>query len=162
MHSTILTTIAVLATAAVFAAERLLPPESTPVLRIKKVTVPDDRTRPLSVTFEMAARGTGAFTVAQQQFSLHISTPRQPYLFVSDLQFSNSAPPRLFAIEPHTAATLTVTSSTNRDGVLPHIWSALKPGKYSVRVYINGGKTRDFDYQWLGQTYSDEYELTIR
>lgn len=156
----LLLTLSVLSASAILAAQRLLPPESTPTLHIKTVTIPADRTQPLSVTFEMAARGTGAVTVAQQQFSLHISTRSQPYLFVSDLQFTTNAA-RLFTFEPHVAATLTVTSSTNRHGV-PVTWSALKPGRYSARVYINGGKTREFDYQWLGQTYSDDYEITIR
>jgi len=142
-------------------ADRYLPAESDPKLEIKGIAVPKDRSQPLDVTFELAAQGrrNGPVAISQQQLSLHISTKDEPYLFVSDLQFPKSTP-SVFVVEPGKPTKLSAKSSSDRfhDN---RPWSALPPGKYRVRVYINSGKSLEFDYQWLGSTYSADFELTV-
>jgi hypothetical protein len=140
-------------------AETFLGTNSEPVLRITKVTIPKERKQPLEITFEFTAEGKGPVALSQEQFSLHIFNSDQPYLFVSEMLFPKGSA-RVFVVHPDKPVTLSAKSAKNRFG--DHgTWSDLSPGKYKLQIYANSGKLREFDYQWLGQTYSPEAALTI-
>jgi len=147
-------------TATLVAGDSYLTTESHPRLRIRSVQKPEKKSRPLEVTVELASEGKTAVAVSREQFSVHIYTDQQPYLFVGDASFPTNAP-RVFAVMPQKPSTLSVSASTNRLGDGKR-WSDLPPGSYTLRIYINSGKRREFDYQWLGQTYSDDYKLVIK
>ena len=148
------------AVATLLAADSYLKTESHPRLRIKSVQKPEKKSQPLELALELSCEGKTMVAVSQEQFSIHIYTDQQPYLFVGDASFPTNAP-RVFTVKPQKSSTLSVTTSTNhlRDG---KSWSDLPPGIYTLRVYIGSGKTPQFDYQWLGQTYSDDYKLVIK
>lgn len=132
---------------------------ANPKLRIEKLTVPQDRSKPLQIRFTLSANGEGSFAISQQQLSLHISTAEEPYVFISDLVFPKDSA-KQFTVASKTPTTISASSASNRFGKRLG-WNSLKPGKYKVRVYVNAGKEQKFDYQWLGQAYSDDFELVV-
>jgi len=160
MRLTISTALLMSMTAALIAGDSFVKTDSYPRLRIKSVVEPQERAQPLQITLELAADGKTPLALSQQQFSVHIFTDQQPYLFVGHASFATNAP-KLFTASPQKPVTLTLTTSTNRFGGGER-WSQLPPAKYTLRVYINSGKTREFDYQWLGQNFTDDYKLVIK
>jgi hypothetical protein len=128
-------------------------------LRIKSVNE-TQRWNPLQVTLEIAAKGPTPLALSQDQFSVHIDDGQKPYLFVCKAFFAKDAP-KVFKILPENPCTVTLTTFTNIFGHGEY-WSDLPNGTYVLTVCINGGKTRRFDYQWLGLNYSDGFKLVIR
>jgi hypothetical protein len=144
----------------VVAADRYLTTDSDPRLRIQSVEMPERKSEALTITLELGAKGKAPVALSQEQFSIHICTDEQPYRFVCDATFAANVP-RVLLVTPEKASLLSVGTSTNR-AKRSERWADLPPGKYTIRVYINSGKEREFDYQWLGQTYSDSYTLVIK
>jgi hypothetical protein len=107
----------------------------------------------------MSADDQTPIAVSQDQITVHISSERDPYLFVGHASFAADAP-RIFVAAPQKPITLSFTA--DRDYSNGRRWSQLPPGRYRIRVYINSGKSLTFDYQWLGQTYSDDYVLDLQ
>jgi hypothetical protein len=97
--------------------------------------------------------------LSQEQITVSIQTENEPYLFQGKPTFPKDAP-NIFTVTATKSTTLSFAVSTNEFGHHEH-WSKLPKGRYKLRVYVNSGKTREFDYQWLGQTYSDSYNLKI-
>ena len=128
-------------------------------MSIKIVMMPKDPARPLQVLFELAAEGKSPVAVSQEQFSVHISNDEQPRAFVGNAVFSTNAP-KIFTVPAKIPLSLDVTTSSNR--LAGGLWSDLRPGTYKLRVCIDAAKTREFDYQWLGETFSDDYTLVIK
>jgi hypothetical protein len=59
---------------------------------------------------------------------------------------------RVFTIGPDKPAILSFTVPT----------AAFKPGKQRFDVSIGSGKTRKFDYQFLGMAHSENYEIEVK
>ena len=158
LSKTFVISLVILATA-VFAADRFREPRSHPKMSIKIVMMPKDPSRPLQVLFELAAEGKSPIAVSQQQFSVHIGRDEQPRAFVGNAVFSTNAP-KVFTVPAKIPLSLDVTTSSNR--LAGGLWSDLRPGTYKLRVCIDAAKTREFDYQWLAETFSDDYMLVIK
>jgi hypothetical protein len=143
----------------VFAEDRFREPGSHPQMSIKIVMMPKNPSRPLQVLFELSAEGKSAVAVSQQQFSVHIGNDEQPRAFVGNAVFPTNAP-KVFTVLAKTLLSLNATTFSNR--LAGGLWSDLRPGTYKLRVCIDAAKTREFDYQWLGETFSDDYTLVIK
>jgi hypothetical protein len=133
-------------------------PDGYPALRIKAVKSPQHGS--LQIDLEIAAKGKTPIALSQKQFSIHISTDQAPFRFISPALFPTNAP-QVFTIDPKAPTTITVDTSTNRLGSGERL-SDLPAGKYTVRVYVNSERAKEFDYQWRGQTYSDDYSLVVK
>jgi len=142
-----------------FSADRFLSTASSPRLRIKSVKKPTKTNQPLELLVEMAADGTTSVALSQEQITVSIHTENEPYLFQGKPTFPKDAP-NIFTVTPTKPATLSFTVSINESGRHEH-WSKLPKGNYTLKVYVNSGKSAEFDYQWLGQTYSDDFKLKI-
>ncbi|HEY2414670.1 MAG TPA: hypothetical protein VGI40_20665 [Pirellulaceae bacterium] len=144
----------------VLRAEEFVPPTSNPRLRIRSVEIPDRKSDPLKISFEFASDGKTPVALSQSQFSVHISANDPLFRFIADPSFTATAPRVLIAM-PEKPLLLSVSASVNRFK-RDERWSDLPPGTYNLQVYVNSGKALEFDYQWLGQTYSDKYTLVIK
>ena len=169
MRPIIAITLLASATATLLAADRYVNAESYPRLRVKSVTVPQARSQPLQIAFEIASVGKTPVAISQKQFSVWVFAAEQPVLSVLfvGLPVFPANSPQVFRISPDKPMPLTVTVSTNSLPVADHPdrpshWGDLPAGSYTLRVYVNSDKVREFDYQWLGQTYSDDYKLVIK
>lgn len=135
--------------------------KSYPRLRLISVDEPQQRSQPLQVTLEVAAVGKTPLTLSQDQFSVHIDSHQpESFLFIGR-SFFEKKEPKIFKISPQKPITLTLTTFTNDLGGGEY-WNKLPHGSYLLRVYITGGKEQQFDYQWRGQDYSDDYKLVIK
>jgi hypothetical protein len=142
-----------------FSADRFLSTASSPRLHIKSVKKPTKPNQPLELSVEMTADGTTSVALSQEQIAVSIHAENEPYLFQGKPTFPKDTP-NIFTVAPTKPATLSFTVSINEYGRHEH-WSKLPKGNYTLRVYVNSGKSAEFDYQWLGQTYSDTYKLKI-
>ena len=143
---------------------------SRPRLRITSVEKPANKSKPLKISLQLTAEGSTLLTLSRDQFSVHLTPGGKAVSFISNAVFSASAK-ELFLVEPGRPSNLAFFSSTNRIGeslVFADVpvedrerWSDLPPGEYVLRVYINGPRIREFDYQWIGQAHSNDYVLVI-
>ena len=140
-------------------AGEFLAKEADPKITIKSVGPDPDNPKLLSVSVTMEAIGHGPVALAQDQFSVSISTQNEPYLFSSDAIFPATTA-KTIKIEPDNPLTVTIKVDKNRFG-MKESWSALQKGVYELQIRVNSGKSRDFDYQWLGQTYSKARKIKI-
>ena len=134
-------------------------PESSPRLTIKSVY--RNRSEPdlLSVVVQFSATKEGPVALTQDQVSIHITTADKPHLFVSDATFQKKASTRLL-IKPGSPVSFALQVGKNRFGK-KRSWSSLPPGEYRLQAYVNAGEQQEFDYHWLGQTYSDAWTLQL-
>lgn len=142
-----------------FSVERFLITSSSPLLRIKSVKKPSKPNQPLELLVELNSDGATSVAISQEQITVCIYTENQPYLFRGKPVFPKDAP-NIFTVTPTKPSTLSFTVSTNDSGSHEH-WSKLPKGNYMLRVYVNSGKSTEFDYQWIGQTYSDDFKIKI-
>ena len=134
--------------------------DSAPRLRIKSVTMPKDRLKPLMISFELAADGKTPIAVSQKRFCVRLTAGKQPPAFL-DVSFPKDTPGAIIAA-PGKPVTVTVSAATNQ--VTGGRWSDLPSVEYVMSVAIvHEGKLRShFDYNWTGEKYSDEYKLIIK
>jgi hypothetical protein len=133
---------------------------SYPRLSITAVSIPADKSKPLKITVILQCVGRTPIALSRDQFSVHISARNDPLIFLSDAIFPANAA-KTFILAPNEHLTLNIEAFKDRFDRNKR-WSKLPRGKYTLKVYINSSKTPDFDYQWLGQTYSNGYILEIK
>ena len=147
--------------------------DSTPHMRIKSVKVLRHATKPLEVTFELAARGTTplALESSPRQFSLRLVRQGEPLASAWAIDHSRGmdasfpeGTARRITVLPGKPITLTLTADLTGSRIAIGPWSDLRPGKYVVAVAIGYAKPEGpyFDYHWVGDNLSDEYEFTIK
>jgi hypothetical protein len=122
--------------------------KSYPRLRIVYANAPVKKPQPLRIKLEIVAQGETPVALSQKQFTVSFSP--YPYVNVTPTFETNAAP--VFTVTPEKPVTLTFTVPTDR----------LKTGNQRFDVRTNSGRRRQFDYQWLGQTYSDHYEIDVK
>ncbi len=137
----------------------MLPTTSYPLLQIKKVQILQDKSQPLQLILELIDKGKAPLALSQDQFSIHIFTQESPYLLTGNVAFSREVP-EIIKLNPQ--ETVALNCKAPGDRFRSACWGDLKPGLYTLRIYINSTKSRKFDYQWLGQTSSDDYQLEIK
>ena len=142
--------------------------DSTPRVQVKSVTVPKDRAKPLQVTFELAADGKTPVGLIQGQFHAYIMQG-DSQAFTGTVQFPGTSVLDRVLVKPGSPITYTVTVP-DETTILEGEWKGLDPGKYTLRVVIEGVglvKGMGFDYLWLeGQprgrkVESKKYEFTV-
>lgn len=136
------------------------PPHGHPELCIKKISVPQDKSKPIRIRFILSADGDGPVAISREQFSLHINPQDTTESLSYDLDFPKDAP-QIFTAKPGSPVEITAISSFQQASKERRGWGTIKPGKYKAQVFINSDKTQKFDDQWLGQTYSDKHDLRI-
>jgi hypothetical protein len=139
--------------------------DSSPRVRIKSVTVSKDRSKPLDVTFELAAEGTTPLGLKSKYFYVELWTPGKTLrrLVASDLSFPKGTPDKIM-ISPGKPITLTATtSSSSWSDTSGAPWTGLPVGEFVLQVEINSDKDEPgFDYHWTGIERSDDYKLVIK
>jgi hypothetical protein len=135
--------------------------KSKPTLKIISVIVPEKEDTPLQVEFDLKSDSLTPIAFSKDQFTIHISNDSEPDIFVGDAVFGKEAK-NIINVEPGQLVRLSATTQNNK--INSHItsWHNLAPGEYNLRICINSDKEADFDYQWLGQTYSNSYPLIIK
>jgi hypothetical protein len=142
------------------AQQKYRPTESWPEINILRVMIPKDKSIPLKVTFTLRCGGKTPLALAREQFQISIYTKNTPYIFDTFALFSPNLP-GIFKLEAGEKITLMAQASRNRFDP-KQLWSELPSGRYILRINVTGSKTPDFDYQWLGMTYSNEFPLQIK
>jgi hypothetical protein len=146
-HITFIALLALLAAAAA-GADRFLPSASYPRLRIKSATTPIKRPELMKVTLEMSAEGKGPVALSQGQIGVTVSP--YPYVYVKPTFETNA--PLVFIIRPDKPVIVSFTVPT----------ANFRPGKQRFDVGFGSGKTQEFDYQFLGQGHSENYEIEVK
>jgi len=137
-------------------ARRYLRTDSTPRLRIRSVTVPEDGAKSLNVTFELAATGKKPLAIAKRDFDGSLTRNNLDRDLECGVRFSEESP-QIISVSPSKPIVLRVTVYFNAD---------LLSGEYVLRLRIGGGKGREpqsFDYEWEGQEYlSDNFKFVVK
>ena len=128
--------------------DRYISPGSHPLLRIKSATTPVSKPAAVKITLEISAEGKAPVALSQDQFIITASV--FPYVQIEPTFETNA--PRILTISPGKPVTVSLLVST----------ATLKSGKYQLTVDTGSGKTRQFDYQYLGQAHSQNYEVEIK
>jgi hypothetical protein len=131
---------------------KLRPPlktDSNPRVTVKSVIVPKDRTKPLQVTFEIAADGKLPLGLLFRQIDIRLTLGK------SVLWETPGVPPEdfepIYLIKPGSPRTLTLEAPDENlleDGD----WEGLHSGKYAIQVVIDGQSVmagEAFDYSWV-------------
>ena len=134
-------------------------PDSWPIMVIESVVVPTTPNSPLEIVFTLKASKTSPVAVAQSSFGVVISDKSHPWLFVATPNFPSEKEKVLIAQPGHPIHLKATALADNHDQ--KKTWYSLPAGEHEMRIYAWGGKSLEFDYQWLGQTYSDDYRLMI-
>jgi hypothetical protein len=136
-----------------------LPTTSVPRLRIRSVTAPQNRSKPLVISIEFAAEGTTPVVVDQSQFGIRLSVPGRRHPVFAEPSFPEETP-RVITVQPGQPTTLTIRTSKNSGGVP---WGNGPSGDYRVRIDLGGMKAPVFDYQWVrSEVFSDEFKFAIK
>ena len=115
--------------------------------------------KPFEIVFEIKADGTSPIAIARKDLDVVIQNNNNPWLFVATPFFKNEKR-EVFIIQPGQSLKLRATvlsDNMNKEKT----WYSLPSGDYKIRVYALSGKTLEFDYQWLGQVYSNDYKFII-
>ena len=127
-------------------------PDGSPHMKIKSVTVPQDRTKPIQATVELTTDGKKPLGIDPMR--VHICLfDGEDRVFYGEALVPETARRPTFSVDPGKAVSLAVSSSTNSgDGKL---WSDLAPGKYILCVVVGTEKGNEpkFDYEWVGKHY---------
>ncbi len=135
------------------------PTTSYPLLEIQTLKIPQDKSQPLSLFLRLTCEGKTPLALARGQFGVFVSTRENPYLLTGNLSFSKESP-EIVTLSPQQTVVLDCKApGTKFKGTW---WGDLKPGVYTLRISIHSQKTRRFDYHWLGQTSSNDYQLEIK
>jgi hypothetical protein len=130
-----------------------------PKLTIKSVVAPKEKTQPLQLTFELASVGKTPVAVAENQFTVVIAKWR--WFFEGKLSLTNTTS-KILTVHPDKPLTVSaLVFLTEAEAEKKH-WIDLAPGKYRAQIYVNSGKTQQFDYQYMGQNFSDQYEFEVK
>jgi len=142
--------------------------DSSPRMRIKSVTVPEDRLKPFQITFELSADGNTPLGLKQSQFGIALGAPgvsprHSPNASVS---FPKGTPDPII-VSPGKPVTFTVSALISYWEPAPSTLRRVLPAaEYPVCVAIFSGKDEaegpDFDYQWVFHTWSDEYKFVVK
>ena len=135
---------------------------SCPCLKILSVAIPSANTNSLVVHLRLTvAQGNEPVAVSADWLTINISKPDDEWTMLFDghaafVGMTNST----VVISP--SCTNDVKLTTNADRFTGRRWADLPSGRYRMRVYLNSSKTPDYDYQWLGQTYSPGYDFELK
>lgn len=102
----------------------------------------------MRITVQVSAEGKTPVALSQDQFIITAS----PYPYIQIQPTFETNAPRVFTIEPKKPLTLSFSAST----------ATLKPGKQRFSVEVGSAKSRQFDYQFLGMTHSQNYEIEVK
>ena len=133
--------------------------DSLPVITIKSVNMPMMAKKPFEIVFEIKAKGTLPVAIAGKDLEIVIQNNNNPWLFIATPYFPDSKS-EIFIIQPGQPLLLkanVLADKMNKEKT----WYNLPSGEYEIRVYAFSGKALKFDYQWLGQTYSNNYKFII-
>jgi hypothetical protein len=131
-------------------APTYLPPDSSPTIHIKSVSISREFARPPSITFDVSVTGKTILAFKQDHFRINM---RQSSSYGDDyrLVFPDSSP--VIIVQP--GQTITLRAEVQGDD-LEQFKQYLKKGKWEVRVLFNSVKDQSVvDYQFLGVTASD-------
>jgi len=139
-------------------AKAFLRADGSPKLRISSVKEGGGKPRPLEVSLRLSTDGKTPIALSRSQFSILIMTKHDADGFRSGVLF-NDVDGDVVKILPNQSLTISLLTTKDRYGSQA---GDLPSGTYTVRVYVNSGKSQEFDYQWLGQTYSDDYTFVMK
>ena len=154
--------------------------DSNPRLRVKSVAMPKGRTGTLQVTFELAADGKTPLGLLECQFNVCVTKENSP-VSAGGAQLPDGSIPAEFSdksfgpagnilVKPGSPITLTAKVPDETTISLGE-WSGLDPGKYVVRIFIEGRGTMKgmgYDYLWHDgnldgrKVESDKFEFTVK
>jgi len=141
--------------------------ESSPRMRVQSVKALQDPSKPLQITFELAAEGKTPLVLdSRGQFWIHLTTiGHSPQTVRAILASFPKGTPDRISVSPERPIMLSVSATDEGANPVTHgPWTSLRPGQYVVAVRIahfkKGGPY--FDYQWVGSKFSDEYTFSLK
>jgi hypothetical protein len=132
--------------------------DSSPLIRIKSVAVPDDHSQPLQIEFDLSAIGKKPVAILQNDFQVYMEgggIPPQSGFLAS---FPKKTPGAI-VVSPGKSAVFRLSV---------HVAFAewLSPGEYGARIRIGPAKQRErqrLDYEWEGEEHwSNEYKFVVK
>ncbi len=135
--------------------------QSSPELKVVSVSTPTNASQPLIVQLDLSVKsGKDPISVSPEWLTVKIYRPKDEWniIFDGDVQFvgTNNT---IATVESEKISKLTLAIYSDR--FTKRKLSNLLKGKYRLRVYLNGSKTPEHDYQWLGQTYSAGFDFEM-
>jgi hypothetical protein len=113
----------------------------------------------LTLTVTVGATGKGQLALNQEQFTVSISTKNKASWFSAHAVFPELQP-KNFLIVSGKPQVIKIQISKDRFGK-KESWRQLPDGNYQIQVRLNSGKSKEFDFQWLGQTYSKSKNIKL-
>ena len=135
------------------------PEQSWPELVVLDVSASEKTNAPLTVRFSIKSDGPTPLVLEQSQITLHIKDGNDPYLFVAEPVFADNISDPI-QVRPRQTVEFRAEISADRYDKTK-TWDKLPNGRYVVQVYLNSGKEQNFEFQWLGQTYSKEFPIKL-
>lgn len=132
----------------------------SPKITINSIETSKTSNETLMINFTLEARNNLPLALAQNQFSIRIfSSEDHSELFCSEANFLNNVSNPI-KIKEGEKISITIEIKSDYKETKKK-WCDLPNGKYFIKIYLNSSKSQDFDYQWLGQTYSDRWNFTL-
>jgi hypothetical protein len=113
--------------------------------------------KPFEIVFEIKSNGALPVAIARKDIEIVIQNNNNPWLFRVTPYFPNEKN-EIFIIRSGQPLILKATVLTDNK---EKTWYNLPSGEYKIRIYAFSGKALKFDYQWFGQTYSNDYKFII-
>jgi hypothetical protein len=134
----------------------------SPQLRILEMEIPADDSEPvrLLVKFEVNS-GEGPVALSINQLTAVVAEKNNPFKFLLRCNvISNDDGRKIFLFSKGKSIESKLEAFHERS--LSHQkWSELPHGDYSLLLQINSGKKQEFDYQWLGQSFSSALRFKV-
>ena len=133
--------------------------QSWPELSVLDVSPQGKANAPLKVRFSIKSDGATPLVLEQNQISVHLFDRNDHSLFLADAVFANHVPDPIKIGSGQTVEFLVGVSADRFDKT--KTWDKLPDGRYVLKLYVNSGKEQDFEFQWLGQTYSNKFPIKL-
>jgi hypothetical protein len=137
---------------------KYLAPDAPPEYHIQSVTVPGELTNSLKIVFKITTVGKTPIAVSQENLAYELKLSGKSSAYYGDLVFP-ATEPQILIVQPHTNRIVAVTITKDN---FNRIWSASGPGTYDIRICSGSGKSRHFDYEFMGQSHSAPYIFEVK
>jgi hypothetical protein len=132
--------------------------DSDPSLHIKTATVQQNGSLSIHISFEFSASGLTPLAVSRTQLTVSLSG-NNTYYRSRNVSFDTGTP-EMIVVKPGEPLEITITASDFFDEIKQS--NDLPAGQYALSIGIYpDGKEQHFDYQWQGETHSDDYKFDI-
>ena len=135
-------------------AEKHAKPDGWPILEILSVALPQEATKPMEIKFKISVSGKTPIAICQSNFVTKLEARDLNSFYWGVLDFPTNTP-KIVIARPGKPLVITATSVyASRGGHLK--WRDIPPNEYLLFIGVGSGKSRMFDYEFLGGANSNK------